>query len=200
MAGFGPPRKQATSRAVSQSRISSESPPQPRTDSRPPQGRGTASSPGQASTKGSLADLRRAEDDALDAALLLHPLIGGNDAKTVHGCPPAFTDDTGVAHRSGRSKWRLMPSPRSYLTRPQPRWRVSRYSAATRWHKRCRPPGGFRRGQPHLIDEQCECVHKSRLLTIVKLNARQKSLLVKLTYVNCFHTIIPCTQKKSSTF
>ena len=35
-----------------------------------------------------------------------------------------------------------------------------------------RPPGGFRRGQPHLIDEQCECVHKSRLLTIVKLNAR----------------------------
>nr|DAE01805.1 MAG TPA: hypothetical protein [Siphoviridae sp. ct3yx7] len=66
--------------------------------------------------KGSLADLRRAEDDALDAALLLHPLIGGNDAKTVHGCPPAFADDTGVAHRSGRSKWRLMPSPRSYLT------------------------------------------------------------------------------------
>ena len=33
-----------------------------------------------------------------------------------NACPPAFADDTGVAHRSGRSKWRLMPSPRSYLT------------------------------------------------------------------------------------
>lgn len=98
MAGFGPPRKQATSRAVSQSRISSESPPQPRTDSPPAsRSRNSVVSGSSVHKREVLPILRRAEDDALDAALLLHPLIGGNDAENRSWVPSCVYG----RHRSG---------------------------------------------------------------------------------------------------